>query len=335
MLQTLGRARTSSYDAGGRISSYDETWALSAGEALLQLLTPAPQEVEEIVEPEFWPGRLAGRAPTPKVRAPLVNPPTVVVLPGFGNDKADYATPLGLPEETGLAAALGRRGFRVEVVPVARGDWLQVLTRGGRDPDFLLFEKARRTSPAFRWYADKVSETLGKVDGPVLLVGHSAGGWLAKLACLLDGAVAARTVGVVTLGAPHVPPPEGTPCATRGVLADVAGAAWPDVALITVASDAIRGDRGGDVEAATAADAYGRVSGNPEGLGDSVVPFSAAHLPEADLQLTLPCRHSINVAGTSVPTDDWYGAERWVDAWLGPALDVVSKPRWLRKLVRR
>ena len=64
MLQTLGRARTSSYDAGGRISSYDETWALSAGEALLQLLTPAPQEVEEIVEPEFWPGRLAGRAPT-------------------------------------------------------------------------------------------------------------------------------------------------------------------------------------------------------------------------------------------------------------------------------
>ena len=34
-------------------------------------------------------------------------------------------------------------------------------------------------------------------------------------------------------------------------------------------------------EAATAADAYGRVSGNPEGLGDSVVPLSAAHLPEA------------------------------------------------------
>ena len=203
MLQTLGRARTSSYDAGGRISSYDETWALSAGEALLQLLTPAPQEVEEIVEPEFWPGRLAGRAPTPKARAPLVNPPTVVVLPGFGNDKADYATPLGLPEETGLAAALGRRGFRVEVVPVARGDWLQVLTRGARDPDFLLFEKARRTSPAFRWYADKVSETLGKVDGPVLLVGHSAGGWLAKLACLLDGAVAARCVEIKILRRVH------------------------------------------------------------------------------------------------------------------------------------
>mgnify|MGYP004254738455 CR=1 FL=1 len=35
MLQTLGRARTSSYDAGGRISSYDETWALSAGAASL------------------------------------------------------------------------------------------------------------------------------------------------------------------------------------------------------------------------------------------------------------------------------------------------------------
>ena len=103
----------------------------------------------------------------------------------------------------------------------------------------------------------------------------------------------------------------------------------------TLLSSRWRRTRSEATEAATAADAYGRVSGNPEGLGDSVVPLSAAHLPEADLQLTLPCRHSINVAGTSVPTDDWYGAERWVDAWLGPALDVVSKPRWLRKLVRR
>ena len=317
--------------AGGRISAYDETWAITAGDALLQLLKPAPIEV---VEPEFWPGRSEGRAPVSKVRAPILNPPTIVVLPGFGNDASDYATPLGLPAETGLVSALERRGFKVEVVPVARGDWLQVLTKGYKDLDFLLFEKASMNSPSFSWYAAKVSETVATIEGPVLLVGHSAGGWLAKLSCLLDDEVAKKVAGVVTLGAPHLPPPAGTPCATRGVVADVARAAWPAVPLITVASASIRGDAAGGVEAKTAADAYRRVSGDGSDVGDSVVPLCAAHLPEADLQLTLPCRHSINVAGTSAPTDEWYGAERWVDAWLGPALGIVSKPRWLRGLGR-
>ena len=71
-------------------------------------------------------------------------------------------------------------------------------------------------------------------------------------------------------------------------------------------------------DAPTAADGYRRVSGDAAAVGDGVVPLSAAHLDDADLQLTLACSHSINVPGTSDPTDDWYGAERHVDAWLAP-----------------
>ena len=67
--------------------------------------------------------------------------------------------------------------------------------------------------------------------------------------------------------------------------------------------------------------------------------LSAAHLPDADERLTLECVHSVNVAGTSRPTDDWYGAEKHVDSWLGPALQLLrtrnptpNLPDWLATL---
>ena len=48
-----------------------------------------------------------------------------------------------------------------------------------------------------------------------------------------------------------------------------------------------------------------------------VVPLNSAHLDGASQQLTLDCFHSINEAGTTNPTDNWYGAEPVVDSWLG------------------
>lgn len=214
-----------------------------------------------------------------------------------------------------------------------------MLTEGWRDADFFFKERGGVASPAFAWYAEKVSAAVAAVDGPVLLLGHSAGGWLAKLACLADDDVATRCAAIVSLGAPHAPPPAGVPCATRGVVASVFAAPWPDAfdgAIVTVASDSVRGDAASsDGERATAADAYRRVTGNAADVGDSVVPLAAAHLPEADARLTLACKHSINVAGSGVPTDDWYGAEKWIDAWLGPALEQVRRPRWLREAGRR
>ena len=78
--------------------------------------------------------------------------------------------------------------------------------------------------------------------------------------------------------------------------------------------------------------------GDSAGVGDGVVPLSAAHLDDADLQITLACSHSINVPGTSDPTDDWYGAERNVDAWLGPLQQLLRSkkaglPAWVANLL--
>ncbi|KAH8072869.1 serine-type peptidase [Aureococcus anophagefferens] len=177
---------------GGRISSYDETWDMTAGDALGQLLRPGA--TTRIKEPPFWPGRATGAAPPAPGVTFGAGAPTFVVLPGFGNDKVDYSEPLGLGEECGL-----------------------VLTKGIFDKDFFVSQTAAADSPAFSWYADAVRATLAGVDGDVVLVGHSAGGWLARAACL-DAAVAARVAGVVTLGSLHRPPP-GVECATRAVAA--------------------------------------------------------------------------------------------------------------------
>ncbi|KAH8088716.1 DUF2358-containing protein [Aureococcus anophagefferens] len=233
---------------GGRISSYDETWDMTAGDALGQLLRP-------------------GAA-------------------------ADQGAPTA--------------GLAVEVVDVARGDWLQVLTKGIFDGDFFISQTAAADSPAF----------------------SCAGGWLARAACL-DAAVAARVAGVVTLGSPHRPPPPGVECATRGVVAAVFGAPRAPGVLVTVSSDAVAGG-----DSAVAADGYGRVCGDSSGVGDGVVPLSAAHL-DADLQITLACSHSINVPGTSDPTDDGT-APSATSTWLGPRSSLRSKkaglPAWVANL---
>ena len=56
-----------------------------------------------------------------------------------------------------------------------------------------------------------------------------------------------------------------------------------------------------------------------------MIPVGCAHLPGA-LQLTLDgVLHSINEAGTTLPTERWYGSENVVDRWLDPVLAELRK----------
>ena len=57
------------------------------------------------------------------------------------------------------------------------------------------------------------------------------------------------------------------------------------------------------------------------------MPLNSAHLDGANQQLTLDCFHSINEAGTTNPTDNWYGAEPVVDAWLGAVATELRTQR--------
>jgi len=115
-----------------------------------------------------------------QVQAPP-NAPTLVILPGFGNDSGDYLAPFG-NERASLAAALARRGFSALVVPVERRDWFKV-ARALLRVDF--WRTRLTTDPGYSWYLQRVQAAVAQAEATqpgrgVVLVGHSAGGWLAR-----------------------------------------------------------------------------------------------------------------------------------------------------------
>lgn len=250
------------------------------------------------------------------------NFPSILILPGFGNVASDYGSGLAGDGSDCLAGALSRRGFRVSVLPVSsRWEWARVILLSLLNPAYW-FGIAGIDS--YRWYLDKVEAALtaggdgsGDDGGPVVLIGHSAGGWLARayLALSVSGSLAAgRVAGLVTLGAPQAPPRDGARCATGGALASVVKA-WGEadvaVPVIAVAGRSVRGvahprppkdssgeaepeqrrlsraARGSYLEVAVGAGS-GRAGRNgvpplaPPGVvleGDGVVPLSHAVLP--------------------------------------------------------
>jgi pimeloyl-ACP methyl ester carboxylesterase len=194
-----------------------------------------------------------------------------LILPGFGNDAQDYLRPGSLVESlakrgwstttttsdqdrnatNAVVTAKGADGIatnQVRVLPIARTDWLQVFWRGCFDVQFWQ-NTADATRPAFAWYLNAVATELEHLVADdadddttttrVILIGHSAGGWLGRAALGYYGttttevAPAATTatatslfhcidltkvMGLVTLGAPNLPPPPQVMDMTRGAL---------------------------------------------------------------------------------------------------------------------
>ena len=317
----------------------------SIGSRVEELKTLGVRVQQSTVESdaEFWSGRLQGRPP-PDPKVVLRDAPPIVILPGFGNDAIDYIQPNGQPKEVGLVAALSRRGVGlVAVVPIMRSNWLNV-ARGLTDVKFATGD-AQPEGPAFSWYVQAAKQTVEETvaarraeqekiggDPRVVLLGHSAGGWLARALCVVQGDEWARrnVRGVVTLGAPHASPPPEVADQTRGTIPNInrrapgAYLAKSGVFYVTVSSARVVGDADGDASAQNAFTAYKLILGRSQGVkGDGFVPIEAAFLDGAT-QLTLDCFHSGGSADPW-PKDDWYGAERNVDAWLGPVAELLKK----------
>lgn len=311
----------------------------------------------------------------------------VVICPGFGNDSIDYDTPLEQPSEVGLKSVLARRGFDIDqiyTVPVKRTDWIRV-AGGLLDMDFY-FGTAKPTGLGYGWYLKRLKETVDlayneqqqqQQDGKtqrkekVLLIGHSAGGWLAR-AAMADGTwfcsdendddddtsessssnnnnnivrTSDRIRCLVTLGAIHKVPNDKSKCVTRGALQytdeNYPGAFLKDegIGYVSIGGAAIVGDDtnkekdGSSDDTSSAADdlyknrgegnskrvaftSYESVAGVGDLIGDGVVPLDWTQL-EGSQQVILPdVLHSINEAGTTLPTDRWYGSEKVIDRWL-------------------
>lgn len=318
----------------------------------------------------------------------------------------DYITPFGRPENEaiGFRRALEQRGFvtsSIRVVPVVnRWEWLRVIFGGilGDPVSFWQNRQHPATGTAYGWYVRRIQDTIRACpcDQDVLVVAHSAGGWLARAALgdeydqnqetssssSSSSSPQRPTVcGLVTLGAPHRPPPNPTQCVTRGALQITndlyPGAYRKDIVYVTVAGNAVtitaNKKSSSSRSSTTTADIevqqqqqqqqrpvdeiYAkRGEGNAQNVarinyesllgaleddnnndertayysGDGVIPIDIAHLEGAE-QITLDgVFHSINEAGTTLPTDSWYGSDKVVDLWLSRTLELIQQQRHVR-----
>ena len=303
------------------------------------------------------------RAIPPQMMASLEASPCIIV-PGFGNADIDYKTPLGQDASVGFASVLERRGFEsVSVLPVERYEWARVIF--GLIGTILWKPWATPEGPAYSWFVNRLRSAVVQAheesDGAkVLLVAHSAGGWLAR-ALLADGqsgwpegkAATDYCSGLVTLGSPHYAPPDGTPDVTQGILKYVeesypgAFLASEGIAYVTVGGDAIFGNnakpsaeelessgteadrlyakRGEGSAARAAYQSYLMTGGRGDVTGDGVVPLTFTQLDGAEQIVLDGVLHSINEAGTTLPTDRWYGSEGVVDRWLPQVRKAVAR----------
>ena len=305
-------------------------------------------------------GLFLSSSTSPSTRT-IENP--IVICPGFGNDQIDYVEPLQQPREVGLVSVLQRRGVQnVHIVPVARADWIRV-AGGLLDVPAFYTNQALPTGRGYGWYLQRLKDTVNaayEASGgrKVILLGHSAGGWLARAAMgngvwendTGDAVVrtADRICCLTTVGAIHRPPVNTGTCVTRGALAytdrEYPGAFLADqgIAYVTVGGNAIQGNdstkedplttqadrvyavRGEGSQARVAYTSYKAVCGNGYTTGDGVVPLEWTQLPGAK-HLTLDgVLHSINEAGTTLPTDRWYGSEGVIDRWLPTVLQEAG-----------
>lgn len=229
-----------------------------------------------------------------------------MILPGFGNDSGDYFLPQA--PQGSLVRSLRNRGWRedqIQVLPVERSDWLQVFLNGIVDIKFWLGNMPA-FRPSFGWYLQKIANEIENEDN-VVLVCHSAGGWLARAAigygssstnnnnnneCEIQVDLD-KVLGLVTLGSPHLPPPPEVMDMTRGALR-ITNEDFPeayhkeDIFYLTVIGKALTGvkqERQSPFERSTptgvAFNSYDAVCGNGTTIGDGLVPIDSAHLQNA------------------------------------------------------
>eukprot|EP00546_Thalassionema_frauenfeldii_P011808 CAMPEP_0178906514 /NCGR_PEP_ID=MMETSP0786-20121207/6871_1 /TAXON_ID=186022 /ORGANISM="Thalassionema frauenfeldii, Strain CCMP 1798" /LENGTH=262 /DNA_ID=CAMNT_0020578237 /DNA_START=18 /DNA_END=806 /DNA_ORIENTATION=- len=224
---------------------------------------------------------------------------TAIICPGFGNAVVDYVNPLGAPD--GLKAALERRGLAVQIVPIQRYDWIRVA--GGLFDIKFWQNQQLPTGLAYGWYLKRTVDEIEKCNtDKIMLVAHSAGGWLARAA--IGEKKNPKVVCLVTLGSPHLPPPDGINCATRGALENTnslyPGSFVKSISYVSVSSSAITVEnsdqknvdtknvdeiyqkRGEGSAENVAKINYESLIGKSDGVsGDGVIPVEVAHLDGA------------------------------------------------------
>lgn len=241
--------------------------------------------------------------------------PTVLILGGFLTAPPMYARLVSRLKARGAAA--------VVVASVWTPDWMLASVFGTGS---IATRSARALVAAGRVGGD-LSE-----GAPLLVVGHSAGGIVARLLTAPEPfagrrfGAASRIGAIVTLGTPHrVSSGEGIGRRINEVASSIANALVPgsffapEIGYVSVASRAVRGDPGGTGRERVAHLLYRSVIGRaavPGTEGDGLVPVVATALAGAR---PIVLDYSLHGPGAGGP---WYGTDDEVDVWWPVALEA-------------
>lgn len=142
-------------------------------------------------------------------------------------------------------------GVPTVVAEVSRVDWLRNAA-GLVDPNY--WRGTLQPRPVLDWYLKRVEKAVSEAKelangGSLSLIGHSAGGWLARL--YMEEFGFSNISLLLTLGTPHLPPPKGSPGVidqTRGLLNYVekhcSNAVYtPELRYVCIAGRYIKGAR--------------------------------------------------------------------------------------------
>ncbi|XP_076893470.1 uncharacterized protein LOC143545459 [Bidens hawaiensis] len=261
-----------------------------------------------------------------------------VILPGLGNNTGDYQK---------LALTLEGYGVSTVVAKVSRIDWLRNAA-GLVDPNY--WRGTLQPRPVLDWYLNRVDEAVNEAlkqsqGGSLSIIGHSAGGWLARV-YMEEFTEASNNISLLlTLGSPLQPPPKGVPGVidqTRGLLDYVEKNCkkvvyTPELRYVCIAGRYIYGSRlfgnsdpattvpvtsesgtlistGATFRARFVGQGYKQVCGQADVWGDGVVPEVSAHL-EGALNISFD-----GVYHSPVGSDDesrpWYGSPPIVEQWV-------------------
>ncbi|NJP08322.1 MAG: lipase [Leptolyngbyaceae cyanobacterium RU_5_1] len=222
-----------------------------------------------------------------------------VILPGYMAGAVEYRD---------LQTHLQDLGIPATTVPISWQDWIPTL--GGRS-----------VTPILRRIDATVKQIIQQSGAAkVNLIGHSAGGWLARIylgekpycihpndteECVWHARPHVATL--VTLGTPHTSLERWTRKNLEFVNLTYPGAFYSDVRYVCVAGKAIYGRR--RLDSWLAYSSYKLTCGQGDCWGDGITPIAAAHLEGAENLILDGATHSPK------PGHFWYGSPGLLEQW--------------------